>query len=96
MPVDNLVLGATQMSFEDASLTISEFCEREKICRATFYNLLRQGKGPRLMRVGSRSRISAEARVEWQREREAEFAAGIGAHETGQTAPIGGASDIRG
>jgi predicted DNA-binding transcriptional regulator AlpA len=92
----NFVLGSTKMVFEDASLTISEFCEKEKICRATFYNLLKQGKGPRLMRVGSRSRISPEARAEWRREREAEFAAGIGAQEIGQTTPLGGPSHIRG
>jgi predicted DNA-binding transcriptional regulator AlpA len=67
------------MDFDDASLTILEFCQKEKICRATFYNLLKQGKGPRLMRVGSRSRISAEARAEWRREREAESATGMSA-----------------
>lgn len=49
-------------------MTVKEFCESHRICRATFYELLRAGKGPRLSRIGSRSvRISAEAAAEWRR-----------------------------
>jgi hypothetical protein len=45
------------------------------MCRATFYNMLRAAKGPRVMRVGQRTMISIEAAEEWRREREAEAAA---------------------
>jgi hypothetical protein len=63
----------------DDSLTISEFCRAEKVCRATFYNLKKAGKGPRLMKVGSHYRISPQARADWRLAREAETAAeGVG------------------
>jgi hypothetical protein len=60
---------------EGSSLTVNEFCAAEKICRATYYNLRKAGKGPRVMRVRSQDRISPEARADWHREREAEAAA---------------------
>jgi hypothetical protein len=60
---------------DDYSDTINEFCQREKICRSTFYNLRRAGKAPRVMLVGSKMRISPEARLDWHRDREAEAAA---------------------
>jgi hypothetical protein len=53
----------------DESLTINEFCAAEKICRATFYNLQREGLGPDTIMVGSRQRITAEARRLWHRKR---------------------------
>jgi hypothetical protein len=53
---------------------INGFCRRHQICRATYYNLKKQGKGPRVMRVGSRDRITEEADADWVREREAEAA----------------------
>jgi len=58
-----------------ASYTVNEFCQAEKICRATYYNLKKAGKGPRVMRVGSQDRITSEARANWQRKREADAAA---------------------
>jgi hypothetical protein len=60
---------------DDYSFTIDEFCAAGKICRATYYNLKKAGKGPRVMRVRSRDRITQEARRDWHREREAEAAA---------------------
>jgi hypothetical protein len=60
---------------DDRSKTISEFCDRHQICRATYYNLKKQGRGPRVMRVGSRDRITPEADADWVRDREAEAAA---------------------
>ena len=67
------------MDTSDNSLTILEFCRAEKVCRATFYNLKKAGKGPRLMKVGSHYRISPQARADWRRAREAEAAAeGVG------------------
>jgi predicted DNA-binding transcriptional regulator AlpA len=52
--------------------TIEQFCTRYSISRATFYNLLKAQKGPRLMRIGSTVRISDEAALEWQRARESD------------------------
>ena len=63
------------MDANDDSLTISEFCRAEKVCRATFYNLKKAGKAPRLMKVGSHYRVSPEAHAHWRRAREAEAAA---------------------
>jgi hypothetical protein len=62
------------MDTNDDSLTISEFCRAEKVCRATFYNLKKAGKGPRLMKVGSHYRISPQARADWRLAREADAA----------------------
>jgi hypothetical protein len=51
--------------------SIETFCEAHGISRATFYNLTRSGKGPKLMRVGTRVLISREAAFDWRREMEA-------------------------
>ncbi len=62
---------------ERRSYTIQEWCYKRRVCRATFYNLLKRGKAPRIMKVGARTRISHEADEDWQREREAEVGAAI-------------------
>jgi hypothetical protein len=62
---------------DDASMTIDEFCASQRISRAFFYVMLREGWGPRLMYLGASVRISAEARRDWRREREVSAAAGI-------------------
>ncbi len=61
---------------DDASLTINEFCAAEKMSRARLYIDWSAGRGPRYFLNGSRRRISAEARTEWRRGREAEAKAG--------------------
>jgi hypothetical protein len=53
-----------------SAFTKSEFCQRNAISRAFFYKLKKQGKGPREM-LG---RITRDAELDWQREREAEAA----------------------
>jgi hypothetical protein len=57
-----------------AAYTIDEFCEAHRISRSRFYALLRDGRGPRVMRVDSRIRISKEAAADWRRASEAEAA----------------------
>jgi excisionase family DNA binding protein len=56
--------------FEDPSkdlvYTISEFCAVNKICRSTFYNLIKNNKAPTVMRVGKSIRISYQAAHEWR------------------------------
>jgi hypothetical protein len=51
--------------------TVAQFCERNNMCKAHFYNLLKAGFGPRTMKVGSRRMITPEAEADWRREREA-------------------------
>jgi hypothetical protein len=55
--------------------TIDEFCHDWRFCRATFYNLLKAGRGPRVMKVGTRTIISDEAAADWRRQMEEETAA---------------------
>jgi excisionase family DNA binding protein len=55
------------MLFETDVLSVNEFCRRHDICRATFYNLLKAGRGPAFMKVGSRVLISREAAEQWRR-----------------------------
>jgi hypothetical protein len=57
------------------SFSIDEFCHRNGICRATYYNLKKAGKGPREMKVGGQKRVTPAAEADWHREREAEAAA---------------------
>ena len=59
----------------DASLTIAEFCQTEKISRSMLYRAWSEGWGPKYYRVGVTRRITSRARLEWQQEREAAAAA---------------------
>jgi excisionase family DNA binding protein len=56
------------------SLTIQEFCTAQKISRAYFYLLSKQGKAPRIFKLGKTTRISEDAVREWIAAREAETA----------------------
>ena len=60
---------------EDLAFTIGEFCRNHKISRATYYRLVADGKGPRVMQLRGRVRISAEAAFDWRRECEQREAA---------------------
>ena len=55
--------------------SVPEFCQQSGISRALFYKLVREGKGPRTMKVGSRTLISQEAAQEWQHRMENRVAA---------------------
>jgi hypothetical protein len=57
------------------SYTPETFAKAENISRAMLYLLWKRGQGPRYYQIGNRRRISYEARLEWQREREAEATA---------------------
>lgn len=53
--------------------TVAEFCEEHGgISKVFFYALLKKGKGPRLMKVGRRTLITAEAASEWRNQMERE------------------------
>ena len=53
---------------------IDEFCQRNYISRGTFYNLRKQGNGPRVMKVGGRTIITPEAEDDWRRNMEEKVA----------------------
>lgn len=52
--------------------TIPDFCTAHNISRTHLYELIKAGKGPRLMKLGRRVLISAEAAAEWRKRIEEE------------------------
>ncbi len=58
--------GISNPNFEKKSFSIQHFCVIHGISRATFYNLVKKQLAPRLMKVGKRTLISAEAAAEWR------------------------------
>ncbi len=54
--------------------TVDEFCHAHRISRGTFYNLLKEGRGPSIMKVGARTLVSAEAAAVWRRRMEQQTA----------------------
>ncbi len=56
---------------ERAAFTIREFCEAHRISRSMLYKLLAEGAGPRLIKIGTKNLISAEAAADWRRALEA-------------------------
>jgi predicted DNA-binding transcriptional regulator AlpA len=58
----------------DHSYSVDEFCQAERISRVLFYKLLKEGRGPRVMKLGARTTISPSSRAEWHARMEAESA----------------------
>lgn len=58
--------GTNKPILEPKSFSIQLFCHSHGISRATFYNLVKKRLAPRLMKVGKRTLISAEAAAEWR------------------------------
>ncbi len=56
--------------FEPAAYSVDAFCRAHSISRSMFYALLRDGQGPRLMKIGARTLISREAAEDWRWARE--------------------------
>lgn len=50
--------------------TVDEFCRSHRIARTKFYQLRKNGQGPRTMRLGRRVLVSREAAAEWRRQME--------------------------
>ena len=57
------------MDDKDA-FSIEEFCRRHGFSQSFYFQESREGRGPRVMRVGARVLISKEAAAEWRRARE--------------------------
>jgi excisionase family DNA binding protein len=52
------------------AMTVDEFCQSHRISRGTFYNLLKDGRGPAVMKIGAGTRVSEEAAAAWRRRME--------------------------
>lgn len=52
------------------AFSVEQFCTAHGLSRSGFYELLRQQRGPRLMRLGRRVLISREAAADWRRRME--------------------------
>ncbi len=59
-----------------AALSVAEFCREHGISRGLFYSLLREGRGPRVIKAGRRTLISQEAAEDWRRRMEGATQAG--------------------
>jgi len=59
--------------------SVREFCALLGVSRAHFYNILRAGQGPRVMKIGRRTVISSEAVREWRTKLEHQPGSGEGA-----------------
>lgn len=55
---------------QHCAFTIAEFCDAHRISRSKFYQLLKTGMAPRLMKVGTRRIVSIEAAEAWRRDLE--------------------------
>jgi predicted DNA-binding transcriptional regulator AlpA len=49
------------------ALSVPEFCEAVRISQSYFFQLMREGNGPKIMKVGSRTLISIEEAAAWCR-----------------------------
>ena len=52
------------------AMSIAEFCAAHRISEDMFFKMRRQGWGPVVMRVGTRTLISVEAAAAWRQARE--------------------------
>jgi hypothetical protein len=66
----------TPIPLTEPSYTPDEFCITERISKVSLYSMWKQGKGPRYYLNGRCRRITHQARLDWQREREAEACGG--------------------
>ncbi len=65
---------------------IKSFCDAHKISRSFLYKLIAEGNGPRLMKLGRRTLISAESAAEWRAQMEQmTLGAGEGACKPSET-----------
>ena len=46
--------------------SVAEFCHQHGISRGLFYTLAKEGRGPRMAKIGRRTLISHEAAAEWR------------------------------
>jgi hypothetical protein len=51
------------------AFSVDQFCKIHNISIGFFYELLKAGLGPKIMKLGARTLISAEAAAQWRAER---------------------------
>jgi predicted DNA-binding transcriptional regulator AlpA len=52
------------------AFNVAEFCDAHGISRSLFYDLMKRGKGPRIIKAGVRTLITRDASAEWRRRME--------------------------
>jgi predicted DNA-binding transcriptional regulator AlpA len=52
--------------------SVDAFCNRYGFCRTSFYNMVKRGEAPDVLKVGGLVRITEEAEAEWLRRRSAQ------------------------
>ncbi len=57
------------------AFSYKEFCKRHSISLSYLYDLIKTGKGPRILRIGDRRLITAESAREWRNRFEEQAAA---------------------
>ena len=55
---------------ETQAYSVAEFCSTHQISRTHFYHLVKEGRAPKIMKVGRRVLISKEAAAEWRKRME--------------------------
>ena len=70
--MDKTTYGEENMHSHNHTQSVQQFCEENGISQSFFYKLVKQGQGPRLMKIGRRTLISAKAASEWRQDLEAE------------------------
>ncbi|ART54831.1 hypothetical protein CBP36_11960 [Acidovorax carolinensis] len=58
-------MNPTAPTLSKLAYTVPQFCDGFNVSRTHFYGLLKEGRGPRLMKVGRRTLISAQAAADW-------------------------------
>ncbi len=66
-----------------AAFSVAEFCRELGISRGFFYQLLKDAKGPKTMKLGRRTLISCEAADDWRKRMESATHAGGDRHGGG-------------
>lgn len=54
------------VTFDFDADSIETFCKRHRISRSYLFKLVREGKGPRIRKVGRRSLITREDSATWR------------------------------
>lgn len=55
------------MTTELQAMTFKQFCELNSISLSFLYDLLKDGRGPATLRIGSKRLITAEAAAAWRK-----------------------------
>ena len=60
-------MNTREKSVERATYSVYDFCVAHGITKVMFYKMLKDGRGPKIMKVGTRTLISLEAASDWRR-----------------------------